>query len=425
MTWERLPIGELLLKQPNRKVLQQGWSPKCLTHPAADGEWGVLKTTAIQPGEFVPSHNKELPTTLEPRPQIEVKAGDLLITCAGPRSRCGVPALVRATPERLMMSGKMYRLRPDNRVDPRFLELYLLSEEAQTRIDEMKTGISDSGLNLTHGRFVQLEVPVPPLEEQRRIVAILEDYLSHLDTADVLLDEASQQATALETSWFAREMLLLNYQDCAFGDLLEIGLANGKSVPTLAGGFPVLRLTALQEGRVNLDERKDGAWSIDEAKRYLVRRGDFLISRGNGSLQRVGLGGLVDSEAEPVAYPDTLIRARPRHELLLGEYLALVWNAPTVRSQIEAVARTTAGIYKVNQKDLGRIQIPLPGIDDQRRVVEGARALREGMSRALELNSSARARSNQLRRSLLAAAFSGKLTGSAEGMSEAHEMVGA
>ena len=86
-----------------------------------------------------------------------------------------------------MMSGKMYRLRPNQRIDPRFLELYLLSDDAQKRIDGMKTGISDSGLNLTHGRFVELPVPVPPLEEQRRIVAILEDHLSHLDAADEYL----------------------------------------------------------------------------------------------------------------------------------------------------------------------------------------------------------------------------------------------
>ena len=139
-----------------------GWSPQCEKEPATKIEiWGVLKTTSIQPGEFQPEHNKRLPAHFEPRPSIEVRSGDLLLTNAGPRARCGIPCLVRTTRPRLMLSGKMYRFRPEPEiVDPRFLELFLLSPVAQARIDKMKTGISDSGLNLTQGRFLQLRVPV-------------------------------------------------------------------------------------------------------------------------------------------------------------------------------------------------------------------------------------------------------------------------
>ena len=141
--WQWLTLDDVLIQQANRKKVQQGWSPKCHDFPAATGAWGVLKTTAIQAGRFEPEHNKALPDHLDPKPGIEVESGDLLITCAGPRSRCGVPTLVRSTPERLMMSGKMYRFRADDRLDPRFLELWLLSPDAQRQIDAMKTGISD------------------------------------------------------------------------------------------------------------------------------------------------------------------------------------------------------------------------------------------------------------------------------------------
>jgi len=60
-----------------------------------EDDWGVLKTTAIQDGEFQPEHNKRLPSALEPDPLLEVQEGDLLLTCAGPRVRCGVICLVR------------------------------------------------------------------------------------------------------------------------------------------------------------------------------------------------------------------------------------------------------------------------------------------------------------------------------------------
>ena len=101
-------------------------------------EWGVLKTTAIQPGTFMPEHNKRLPAHLTPRPQIEVNPGDILLTCAGPRSRCGIACLVRSTRKKLMMSGKMYRFRvPEEHFDARFLEAFL--QTSRNRASEINS----------------------------------------------------------------------------------------------------------------------------------------------------------------------------------------------------------------------------------------------------------------------------------------------
>jgi type I restriction enzyme, S subunit len=175
-TWVAATIDEVLVPNENGKPFQQGWSPQCEKAPAEPDEWGVLKTTAIQEGEFLEVENKSLPDALRPKPHLEVNEGDILMTCAGPRSRCGVTCLVKRTRPRLMISGKMYRFRPDSeRILPEYLESYLLSRDAKQAIDRMKTGISDSGLNLTHSRFAELFVPVAPLNEQRRIVGKIEE----------------------------------------------------------------------------------------------------------------------------------------------------------------------------------------------------------------------------------------------------------
>ena len=181
--WSERRIEELFAPLEDGRTLHQGWSPQCDKVPSPSEEiWGVLKTTAIQAGEFQPEHNKLLPSGLEPRPMIEVKEGDILLTCAGPRVRCGVSCLVRQTRERLMMSGKMYRFRVDvDRTDARYVEAFLQTERARQAIDKMKTGSSDSGLNLTHERFRQLLVPVAPLPEQRRIVAEIEKQFTRLE----------------------------------------------------------------------------------------------------------------------------------------------------------------------------------------------------------------------------------------------------
>ena len=174
--WVVAPLDALLAPQADGRTIHQGWSPQCEKSPAGDSEWGALKTTAIQPGHFLPEHNKRLPVDKQPKPGLEVKPDDVLLTCAGPRSRCGVACLVSETRPKLMISGKMYRFRFDNRyLEPQFMEYYLLSGEAWSAIDEMKTGVSDSGLNLTQGRIRTLPIPVPPLPEQRRIVAAIEE----------------------------------------------------------------------------------------------------------------------------------------------------------------------------------------------------------------------------------------------------------
>ena len=162
--WRKAFIEDLLEDLDVGKRLHQGWSPRCHKERSEDDDvWGVLKTTAIQKGQFLPEHNKRLPDELEPRPNIEVKNGDLLLTCAGPRIRCGIPCMIRTTRPKLMMSGKMYRFRADRtQIEPEYLEAFLLSKDAQDTIDRMKTGISESGLNLTHGRFKTLEVPIHP-----------------------------------------------------------------------------------------------------------------------------------------------------------------------------------------------------------------------------------------------------------------------
>jgi len=184
------PIEDLFWPLEDGRTLHQGWSPLCEKAPApTDEDWGVLKTTAIQAGAFLPQFNKQLPKQLSPRPQTEVKEGDLLITCAGPRARCGVACLVRTTRPRLMMSGKMYRFRvsPDL-FDSRYLEAFLLTPAAQSAIDKMKTGGSDSGLNLTHDRFRPLPVPVAPLSEQRRIMDMVDEVMSDLDAGVAILE---------------------------------------------------------------------------------------------------------------------------------------------------------------------------------------------------------------------------------------------
>lgn len=188
--WAKSPIVELLAPLSDGRIIHQGWSPQCAQGASPNSDvWGVLKTTSIQNGRFLPEHNKLLPDALEPRNLLEVHDGDILLTCAGPRIRCGVPCLVRSTRPKLIISGKMYRMRAMvPYVEARFVEAMLRAPITQDAIDGMKTGMSESGMNLTHARFAKLEIPVPPTKEQERIADKLDAVLARVDTRRTRLE---------------------------------------------------------------------------------------------------------------------------------------------------------------------------------------------------------------------------------------------
>lgn len=198
-----------------------------------------------------------------------------------------------------------------------------------------------------------------------------------------------------------REELPEGWVRVELGNLLTEPLSNGRSVRDRAGGFPVLRLTALRRGLIDPSAYKEGEWTADEARPFLVRSGDFLVARGNGSLGLVGAGGLVGNDPPAVAYPDTLIRVRVEQGVCLPTFFRHLWQSPLVRTQIEKAARTTAGIYKVNQADLRMVRLPLPPPLEQRRIVTGIEEQLSRLDNAVRLIESALRRLPLVRRAVL------------------------
>lgn len=182
--------------------LSQGWSPKCINQNSSDEtQWAVIKTSAIQAGRFVDFENKILPESLEPREQHEIKTGDILITRAGPRVRVGICCLVRNTRPRLINCDKVYRLILDrDQVDGEYFEYVMNSPEILSEIEVMKSGTSDSGLNLTQKAFLKLRIPYVPLDQQRQIVQEIESRLSVCDNVELSIVESLEKAKALRQS---------------------------------------------------------------------------------------------------------------------------------------------------------------------------------------------------------------------------------
>ena len=182
--------------------IAQGWSPKCdLNREALPDEWAVITTTAVQPMQYLDNQGKPLPADLIPRPGIEIKKGDFLMTRKGPRKRAGVACLVRATRHRLMVCDTVYRFRCDESVvKAEYLEIALNAPAVVDAIDRLKAGISESGVSLTHNKLGGVLIPLPSFELQVAIIAEVDRHLSIIREVEADVDVNLQRAQALRQS---------------------------------------------------------------------------------------------------------------------------------------------------------------------------------------------------------------------------------
>lgn len=364
---------------------------------AANVDWGGLVLDDV----------KEMNFTDEEAEVYRLFPGDIIMSeASGSAGHVGKPALWSGEIEDCCFQNTLIRVRSFG-VDPKFLLHFFRHESLRGAfVDDVRgVGIHHLGSK----RLTEWSISLPSLAEQRRIVATLEDHLCRLDSAARPVGSASTKQQLLTRRLLDVQLERLTETTRPLLSILSEPLTNGRSVPTDGDGFPVLRLTALRDGRLDLSERKGGRWTYAEAAPFLVQKDDFFISRGNGSLSLVGRGALVEDEPDPVAFPDTMVRIRVDRKMMSPQFLRLVWGSRMVRAQIEKSARTTAGIYKINQRMIQDIRIPVPELSVQARVVSEVREAMEGLDRLRAKIQQTLIRGEGMRRSLLAEAFAGRL----------------
>jgi type I restriction enzyme S subunit len=309
-----------------------------------------------------------------------------------------------------MLSGKMYRFRVDERfLDPRYVEGYLNSHSATLAIDAIKTGISDSGLNLTHDRFRQLPFPLPPVAEQRRIVAVTEEQFSRLDAAVSAFARVSRRLEVL------RQRVL----DTAFGlspearpleVFLREPLRNGRSAraATDGSGVRTLTLTAVTRREFTDAHTKPAAVDPEKIGDLWLKSGDVLVQRSN-TPELVGSAALYRGPDRWAIFPDLLIRVRTTEDLM-PEYLDLYLQSLQARDFLRRRAQGLAGsMPKIDQRAVADLPIPFRTPEEQRSIVvavDRQLSVIDSLRTTVEL---ARKRAGGLRHAILERACRGEL----------------
>lgn len=408
--WIAASLPDVLAELPTGNIIDQGWSPKCESFPSQNEDaWGALKTTAIQDGRFEQQHTKQLPKSLVPKPALEVQKGDLLMTCAGPRIRCGVICRIDHVRPKLFISGKMYRFRPNEEVIVGdFLLGVLRSPGLQISIDRIKTGGNESGLNLTQERFKSLTIPLPPLREQQQIVR--------------KIDALTARALAARTNLIAVEKLVGRYRqsviDAIFASyeltvpLLDL-VDQGTGIPygivqtgePYDEGVPTVRAGDIKGFRLLEERLKRVAPEVAaQYGRTKLKGGEVLIAiRGSVGETCVVPASMKDAN---ISREVALIPVSAATEAsFIMYFLRSAQAAQYIKANVKGVAQSG-----INLRDLKRLPCPDLDIMKQREIVRAIEVAFARIDRFAAEAVNVLKLLSRLEQRILTKAFAGELT---------------
>jgi type I restriction enzyme S subunit len=309
--------------------------------------------------------------------------------------------------------------KPD--IEARWIAWGLRASEREILRTCRKTGTTVASMEMP--RLFQHTIPIPPLDEQRRIIGILEDHLSRLDAGLHGLQLAQKRLASYEAVALS---LCREGVEYSLGDLTEVqgGIQKQPKRAPKQNAYPFLRVANVTKDGLDLDDVHLVELFDGELDRLRLQLGDLLVVEGNGSPSQIGRAALWDGSIADCVHQNHLIRVRPKLGLS-AIYLEAVWNSPQNRRQLTNLASSSSGLHTLSVSKLKSLKLPLPTLDRQRELVaevQDIRSRRRRLHTALDLAAS---RAHQLRRSLLDAAFSGRLTGRCSAMEETEEMSGA
>jgi type I restriction enzyme, S subunit len=159
-----------------------GWSPKSESFPRSGHNWGVLKVSAVSWDKFLPEENKQLLPGVAPREAAQVHAGDFLISRANTSELVAKCVVVEQEPQNLILSDKIVRLQISENCSKHFVSMVNNhASHARAYYAEEASGTSFSMKNVSREVIYGLVIPLAPQNEQRRIVAKVDELMSLCD----------------------------------------------------------------------------------------------------------------------------------------------------------------------------------------------------------------------------------------------------
>jgi type I restriction enzyme, S subunit len=304
------------------------------------------------------------------------------------------------------IASSLVIIRPSKDITTKYLFYFLTSNLGQAEIYKYDNGSTQP--NLSAASVKAYQIPLPPLEEQKRIAAIL-------DKAD-RVRRKRQEAIQL-TEELGRSIFLDMFGDPVTNPKGWEEIPLGK-ISKIQGGLqitpkrkvnnievPYLRVANVYRDKLNLEEIKLISVTEQELTRTALHKGDLLLVEGHGNNQEIGRSSVWDGSIANCVHQNHLIRVRVDTSRADPNYVSNFLNSAGGRRQLTKCSKTTSGLNTISSSNVKAIQILLPPIEKQKKYIE-LQAKVISAYKKLSLHSSD---SENLFNSLLQRAFRGEL----------------
>jgi type I restriction enzyme S subunit len=319
---------------------------------------------------------------------------------------------VAIAPSEAFASGEFIVLPPNEDISGKFLQFRLLSQDFVEFAGTLDTGDRP---RVSWSQVSQFEIALPPIDEQHKIVEILEDHLSRLDAALADVKVTEKKIQQLLDSLLLKAFAAVSGDGLILKDIASVIDCEHKTAPKSQDETYAYSLgtSSVRRGVINFDKAKPISKSTFEewTVRKRPRQGDLIFTRE----APIGESAIIPAQPFCALGQRTVLISVDDQEVE-SEYLHLILMSPQVKKWMSEQAIGTTVLH-LNVADVKKIPIGiLPSFKDQRTIVEEFKASHSLLVSQTSMLQIVIERGSALRRSLLQAAFTGQLTNEVAGV---------
>jgi type I restriction enzyme S subunit len=418
-----------------------------------------MKCVEAESGRFAPPENKKVGEVK--KGYTPMRDGDVIFAKVTPCMENGKAAVVRGLTNGIGFgSTEFYALRPKDNLVSEFLFYYIIQQGFRREAERHMTGAV--GLRRVPKIFIEEhDIPLPPLSEQRRIVARIEELFSRLDAGVAALRQAKAQLQRYRQSVLAAavtgqltqawreqhpdtepaELLLKRTlkehreswngsgkykepdpledtpsgsipESWAWASIAQIGfvqLGRQRSPKNRSKDYPTkyIRAANITEDGLALEDLLEMEFSPSEQTRFRLKFGDIILSEASGSPDQVGKPAIWKDEVENCCFQNTVIRLRATG--FDNEFLLIVLKH-FHRNKVFANIAGGVGINHLSAAKFSKMSTAVPPLAEQHQIVAEVEARTTAIAHLEAELDRQITRSNRLRQSTLKSAFNGSLS---------------
>ena len=273
----------------------------------------------------------------------------------------------------------------------------------------IKLGIGGAQPNISQTILKDIPIPYPPLPEQERIVARIEELFSDLDKGVEALQTIKAQLKVY------RQAVLKEAFDPKSGWVLktsaeigEVNLGRQRSPKNVSNNYPTkyIRAANITEQGLNLSDLLEMEFTPSERQKYTLVQGDIVLSEASGSIRQVGKPAIWKNEIEGCCFQNTVIRhrvngANPQYVFWYYKYCYV--------SGLFSKIVGGVGINHIGAKNFSELVVPLAPREEQNRIVAEIESRLSVCDKIEQTVDESLAKAESLRQSIFKKAFEGRL----------------